>query len=76
MPITELRPSIFDEDLAVRQRAGHQGWSIDEDGWFRRLKSPTDPKIGDLGFETKTEVYVASAKDALRFDRGITTLKG
>lgn len=57
-----------DEDPIVRQQAGRQGWTVDEDGWFRRLRTPTDPPIGHLGFMTDSEVYVGSCGYALQYD--------
>ena len=70
MPVRELCQSDFAEDQGIRQQAGHQGWSIDDDGWFRRLRRPGEPDVGRLGFMTDTEVYVSSCEDALLYDQG------
>lgn len=57
-----------DEAPEIRQQAGRQGWSIDSDGWFRRLRRQADPPIGSLGFMTDDEVYVGSCGLALKYD--------
>lgn len=70
MNVIELtKQDDFTEPAIVRQQAGHQGWRIDDDGWFLRKCRPGDAPIGTLGFEAETDVYVSSCEDAIKFDR-------
>ena len=74
MGLSQIHAEPFeDEAPEIRQQAGHQGWSVDEDGWLRRRRRTGDKEIEPAAFLTPEEVYAPSCAAAIEYDRLVST---